>query len=150
MRRYGAVVLCAVSVMITGCSTIMDGTHRDVAITSDPGSEVRVIIDGVPKGNTPLVASLWRGGAHVVRFEREGYPAIEQSITRNHFHFWAAGNSVTFGLGLLIDAWTGGLYDLSHKRLIANFPSHPDLKNTSTKTVLETAATQPGAATQYP
>lgn len=149
MRRYGAVVLCAVSLMVTGCSTIMDGTHRDVAITSYPDT-ARVIIDGVPKGTTPLVASLWRGGAHVVRFERDGQEPIEQSITRDHFHFWAAGNSATLGLGLLIDAWTGGLYDLSHKRLIANFPSHPDLKNTSTKTVLETGATQPGPATQYP
>ena len=127
----------------------MDGTHRDVAITSYPGT-AQVIIDGVPKGTTPLVASLWRGGAHVVRFERDGQEPIEQSITRDHFHFWAAGNSVTLGLGLLIDAWTGGLYDLSHKRLIANFPSHPDLKNTSTKTVLETAATQPTTAMQYP
>lgn len=127
----------------------MDGTHRDVAITSYPGT-AQVIIDGVPKGTTPLVASLWRGGAHVVRFERDGQEPIEQSITRDHFHFWAAGNSVTLGLGLLIDAWTGGMYDLSHKRLIANFPSHPDLKNTSTKTVLETAATQPTTAMQYP
>lgn len=149
MRRYGAVVLCAVSLAATGCSTIMDGTHRDVAITSYPGN-ARVIIDGESKGTTPLVASLWRGRAHVVRFERDGQEPIEQSITRDHFHFWAAGNSVTLGLGLLVDAWTGALYDLSHKRLIANFPSHPDLKNTSTKTVLETGSTQPGLATQYP
>lgn len=149
MRAYGAILLCAVCLAVTGCSTIMDGTHRDVAITSYPGT-ARVIIDGEPKGTTPLVASLWRGGAHVVRFERDGQEPIEQSVTRDHFHFWVAGNSVTLGLGLLIDAWTGGMYDLSHKRLIANFPSHPDLKNTSTKTVLETAATQPTTATQYP
>ena len=89
MRRYGAVVLCAVSLMVTGCSTIMEGTHRDVAITSDPGN-VRVTIDGEPKGATPLVARLWRGGAHVVKFERDGYEPIEQSVTRDFPSSWAA------------------------------------------------------------
>ena len=140
MRRYGALVLCAVSLMVTGCSTIMDGTHRDVAITSDPGSVVRVIIDGEPQGNAPLVASLWRGGAHVVRFERDGYAPIEQSITRDHYHTWVAGNSLTLGLGLFIDAWTGGMYDLSHKRLIANFATQPTTKNPAVTALQDTGA----------
>lgn len=139
MRRYGAVVLCAVSLTVTGCSTIMDGTHRDVVITSDPGN-VRVTIDGEPRGTTPLVASLWRGGAHVVRFERDGHEPIEQSITRDHYHSWVAGNLVTLGFGLFIDAWTGGLYDLSHKRLIVYFPTHPNTKNPSLTSLQDTAA----------
>lgn len=142
MRRYGAVVLCAVSLMVTGCSTIMDGTHRDVAITSDPGN-VRVTIDGQPKGTTPLVASLWRGGAHVVKFERDGHEPIEQSITRDNYHSWAGGNALLgpIGLlGLLIDTWTGGIYDLSHKRLIANFPTQPSTKNPALTALQDTAA----------
>ena len=144
MRRYGAVVLCAVSLMVTGCSTIMEGTHRDVAITTDPGS-ARVTIDGEPKGTTPLVASLWRGGAHVVKFERDGYQPIERSITRDYYSSWAGGNALfgPFGLlGIMIDTWTGAIHDLSHKRLIVDFPPQPDMKYTSAKTTVlqDTAA----------
>ena len=142
MRRYGAVVLCAVSLMVTGCSTIMEGTNRDVAITSDPGN-VRVTIDGQPKGTTPLVASLWRGGAHVVKFERDGHEAIEQSITRDFSSSWAWGNALLgpFGLlGYMIDTWTGAAHDLSHKRLIANFPTQPNTRNPSLTSYQDTAA----------
>lgn len=124
MRAYGVTLLFGLGLTVMGCSTIMTGTHQDVVIASDPGI-TRVEIDGEQKGTTPLVASLLRGKSHVVKFERDGYDPVELSITHDKFNQWVGGNVVTLGLGLFIDAWTGGMYDLSHTRLIVNFPTHP-------------------------
>jgi hypothetical protein len=146
MRTYAAVLLLAMGLMATGCSTIMNGTHRDVAITSDPGN-VRVTIDGESKGTTPLVASLWRGGAHVIKFERDGYEPIEQSITRDFYDEWVGWNAI-FGpfvfVGLLVDSGTGAMYDLSHKRVIASFPSDPSMKNPSLTALQNIQGSSPG------
>jgi hypothetical protein len=47
---------------------------------------------------------------------------------------WEWGNIIFAGLiGLAVDAWTGGMYELSQDKVSAEFPSHP------TKTV-KTAA----------
>lgn len=124
VRAYGVTLLFGLSLTVMGCSTIINGKHQDVVISSDPGI-TRVEIDGEQKGTTPLVASLSRGKSHIVKFERDGYDPVELSITHEKYNPWVWGNWITLYLGLFIDAWTGAMYDLSHTRLIANFPTHP-------------------------
>lgn len=130
MRACAAVLLCFMVLFVTGCGTIVNGFHQDLAITSNPGG-ANVSVDGVPSGTTPIVASLRRGDAHVVKIEQPGYYPVEASVVPVT-STWEWGNVLSWGLiGLAVDAWTGGMYELSQDRVNAAFPSQPD-KSTKT------------------
>jgi PEGA domain len=123
MMRVGTVVrFSLILVSLTGCGTIMNGTHQDLAITSHPGGAT-VIVDGQEMGTTPIVASIWRKHAHVVKLERPGFYPVEHSVVPEPSG-WAWGNIVFAGLvGLMVDAWTGGLYELSQVHVAGTFPA---------------------------
>lgn len=124
-RASGAVLLCFMVPVVTGCGTVVNGFHQDLAITSDPGG-ANVSVDGVPSGTTPIVASLWRRSAHVVKVEQPGYYPFEASVVPVT-STWEWGNIIFGGLiGLAVDAWTGGMYELSQDKVNAAFPSQPD------------------------
>ena len=134
MKTYGTVSLCLSMVLfVTGCGTFVNGFHQDVAITSDPGG-ANVSVDGVPSGKTPIVASLWRRSAHVVKVEHPGYYPFEASVVPVT-STWEWGNLLSWGLiGLAVDAWTGGMYELSQDKVNAHFhfPSHSNKSTAST------------------
>ena len=135
MRACAAVLLCFMVLFVTGCGTVVNGFHQDLAITSDPGG-ANVSVDGIPSGKTPIVASLKLGDAHVVKVEQPGYYPFEASVVPVT-STWEWGNIIFAGLiGLAVDAWTGGMYELSQDRVHAAFPSQP---NNSTKTASTTS-----------
>jgi hypothetical protein len=131
MRTGRTVLLCSMVLFVTGCGTFVNGFHQDLAITSNPGG-ANVSVNGVPSGTTPIVVSLRRGDAHVVKVEQPGYYPFEASVVPVT-STWEWGNLLLWGpIGLAVDAWTGGMYELSQDRVNALFPSHPDK---TTKTV---------------
>jgi PEGA domain len=135
MRACAAVLLCFMVLFVTGCGTVVNGFHQDLAITSDPGG-ANVSVDGIPSGKTPIVASLRLGDAHVVKVEQPGYYPFEASVVPVT-STWEWGNIIFAGLiGLAVDAWTGGMYELSQDKVHASFPSQP---NNSTKTASTTS-----------
>lgn len=136
----GIMVLCACVPLATGCGTIVNGIHQDLAITSSPGGS-SVSIDGVPSGTTPVVVPVKRLHAHVVKVERPGYYPFEASVVPMT-STWEWGNVIFAGLiGLAVDAWTGGMYDLSRESIHADFPFHPEksIKSSAETTLSPTA-----------
>lgn len=110
MSRVALLALLALSA--SGCATIMHGTNQQVGFSSTPSQAV-VKVDGVSMGSTPIIAKLSRKKPHVVRLELDGYQPYETTLTKS-VSGWVWGNLVFGGLpGLIIDAATGGLYDLS-------------------------------------
>ena len=75
-------LLCVLAMGLSGCGTVVNGFHQDLAVTSEPGGS-RVSIDDIPSGTTPLVAPLRRGHAHVVKVGRDGYYPVEASVVPN-------------------------------------------------------------------
>jgi len=110
-------ILVAASIAaLTGCATIMHGTSQDIGLQSSP-TNAKVLVDGLPMGNTPVVAKLSRKDNHIVKMNLDGYQPFEATLTRGTSG-WVWGNVVFGGLiGLAVDAMSGGLYNLSPNQI---------------------------------
>ena len=109
-------LLAASIAALTGCATIMHGTSQDIGFQSSP-TNAKVLVDGLPMGNTPVVAKLSRKDNHIVKMNLDGYQPFEATLTRGTSG-WVWGNVVFGGLiGLAVDAMSGGLYNLSPNQI---------------------------------
>ena len=100
-------IVCLLMGLMSGCCTIMHGTHQDVGMSSVPPG-AKVYVDSVYVGTTPVVVPVKRSNDHVVRFEKPGYETFDATLT-NSVSGWVWGNLVAGGLiGLGVDAVTGG------------------------------------------
>lgn len=57
---------------ISGCATIIDGDVQTVTINSEP-SKAKVVMNGMPMGDTPLTINVKRSKTTVVQLRKEGY-----------------------------------------------------------------------------
>ena len=106
------------AIALSGCATIMHGTSQDIGFQSAP-TNAKVTVDGLPMGNTPVVAKLSRKDNHIVKMNLEGYQPFEATLTRGTSG-WVWGNIVFGGLiGLAVDAMSGGLYNLTPTQISA-------------------------------
>ena len=111
-----SILLAASIAVLTGCATIMHGTSQDIGFQSSP-TNAKVLVDGLPMGNTPVVAKLSRKDNHIVKMNLDGYQPFEATLTRGTSG-WVWGNIVFGGLiGLAVDAMSGGLYNLTPNQI---------------------------------
>jgi hypothetical protein len=111
-----------ISLFMISCGTIMQGTTQEVGISSNP-SDARVTINGVSKGNTPMILDLKRKDTHMIKIELEGFETYETSLTRKTSG-WVWGNIVFGGIiGLAVDASAGGMYKLTPEQISAELRS---------------------------
>src|SRR5512136_134316 len=99
-------VLILIIGLTTGCQTLSRGRSQWVPATSRPAG-VRVSVDGVPVGTTPVSLKLTRRDLHVVRFELDGYRPVEIRMSQKRppvaetiltSIFWAPIGAVVIGL----------------------------------------------------
>jgi len=103
------------ALVLTGCGTIINGSHQKVPILSNP-TGATVVIDEKSEGATPIVATLMRDKNHFVKITLAGYEPVEVSL-HSEISGWAFG-SVLFGLiGIFVDWGTGGAYKLTPEQL---------------------------------
>jgi hypothetical protein len=120
----GATVKSAIFLFLTvflfeGCATIVHGTRQTISISSVPPSAA-VAIDGLPSGNTPVFLDLDRGAGHTISISKDDYTPYTTYISSS-MSGWVFGNIIFGGLiGLIVDASTGGLYNLSPEFIQAN------------------------------
>jgi hypothetical protein len=119
MRNFthsATLLLCAV---LVGCATIIHGGSQDVSVASSPsGAEVE--INGQDIGETPVTRSLDRGDQHTITLDLDGYES-ESVVVEKDVSGWVWGNIVFGGLiGLVVDASTGGLYNLEPAQINQN------------------------------
>ncbi len=96
--------------MLTGCQTLSRGRSQWVSATSRPAG-VRVSVDGVPAGTTPVSLKLTRRDLHVVRFELDGYRPVEIRMSKKRPHVtetiltslpWAPIGAVAIGFPIFL------------------------------------------------
>jgi uncharacterized protein YceK len=118
-----AAAACGITVLsLSGCATIMHGTHQDVGISSTP-TGASVLIDNQTEGVTPVVVKLTRKANHVVNIQMAGYLPFEATLTHS-VSGWVWGN-VAFGglIGLAVDAASGGIYKLTPEQVAGSLQS---------------------------
>ncbi len=112
MKRYLIIiVLLVLSLGLQSCATLFNTPSQKVEIITTPPN-AKLVIDGKKFGTTPQVVNIERKNDHVIKIELDGYELYETQITTKlSFYFW--GN-IFNGIipGLIIDMFTGSMYDL--------------------------------------
>src|SRR5262245_46724066 len=70
--QLSVVIPFVISLLASGCASIIQGKYQDVGIESDPTS-AQVIVDGLRRGTTPAVVELERGKVHTFELRKEGF-----------------------------------------------------------------------------
>jgi uncharacterized protein YceK len=117
MKKTIFLSVLVISLVVTGCATIVSGSKQKVSFNSTP-AKASVLVNGVQIGYTPFETKLKRGvKAHKVKIVLEGYKPYEATLTRK-FNGWYIGN-IAFGglIGMIVDLSTGAVYKISEKEL---------------------------------
>ena len=101
---------------LTGCATIINGTHQTVPVTSTPSGAL-ITDNGAAVGRTPAKLELARKLSHFVVVELVGYVPCETTLTPRGS--WVGmGNILAGGLiGTGVDAATGSSKKLAPKKV---------------------------------
>lgn len=107
MTRLPFFVLLLLSLLLTGCATLLNDPEQPVAFDTDPPGAF-VSVDGIRMGTTPCVIPVPRkGGDKIISFEKPGYKT-EMMNMRNTLDAALAGNLLFGGfIGLAIDGVSG-------------------------------------------
>ena len=117
-------LLVAVTVNACGCATVVKGVYQPVTLTSSP-SKAQIKVDGVDKGETPMVIKMKRAKSHTVQFDKEGYQSHEAAVVKRTSG-WIWGNIFIGGLiGLVIDLITGASNNLEPDNIHAELAPLP-------------------------
>ena len=113
-RIYFAALLPAAILLLAlnGCGTVFGGVSQDVKLSSDP-SNAQVLDSATGlKYSTPATVSLKKSSSHSLEFSKEGYKTEVVPLRRDARFLWWFLDAFSLGLGNLIDAATGGLFDI--------------------------------------
>lgn len=129
------IVACA-AMMLAACSTIINGSTQDVALSTDPSDAVVRVLkkDGevVYEGRTPATVPLKRGNGYFagaeykVEFTKPGYKTATATITSEVGKGWYMfGNILTGLIGwVVIDPASGAMWNLTPETLTAALGSN--------------------------
>lgn len=131
------VFLIAAVASLSGCATIISGTHQEVKINSIP-TGAAVMVDGAPRGVTPVVLRLKRRPSHTLTLQKIGYQP-QSCIINSGFNGWFLGNILLGGvIGMAVDGIDGAsskleVPDDGYFTLVPNGSPTPPAPTTSTE-----------------
>lgn len=97
---------------LTGCGTLFGGRTQNIELTSDPSNAQVTDTDTGLTFNTPVTVSLEKSRSHSLEFSKEGYKTEVVPLRREARFLWWFLDAFSLGVGNLIDAATGGLFDI--------------------------------------
>ena len=98
----------ALTLLVSGCATILNTTTQEVEIKSNPPN-AKITIDNKKFGVTPQIVNIERKKDHTIKFELEGYQLYEIQVTTK-LSGWIWLNILNgFIPGMAIDYLTGSL-----------------------------------------
>lgn len=109
--RITAVLALAVSV--AGCGTLFGGTTKNISVTSAPSAATITTQPGTATFTTPTTLVLERKNSYTLIARRDGYNEVQFQIRRSMRTGPLILDILFTGLiGVIVDAVTGGWYDL--------------------------------------
>ncbi|WP_286815643.1 PEGA domain-containing protein [Marinobacter sp. UBA3607] len=112
MNYRQLILLAAITILSTGCASVVSGTDQKLTFNSEP-EEATVTVSGRVLGKTPLTVPVDRASNQSISFEKEGYKThiAQLSTTTNP---WFFGNIVLGGLvGSTTDGVSGAIHEYS-------------------------------------
>lgn len=108
------------SLLLTGCSTLMNGTSHSLTVNSNI-QHAKVYVNEIYKGETPINLDLATDEkTYTIRIEADGYIPYTEVLQRKASG-WVWGNIFLGGLiGLGVDMATGGLYVYEKDNITGN------------------------------
>ena len=111
------IVVVIISLQLTSCGTILQGTSDDININSTPPkARVKIQSTGgmqIFRGNTPWVANLSKKNDYNVNIKLEGYQEQKIFVSGKLNAFMLVLDIFCGGLiGIVVDAVTGGWHKL--------------------------------------
>ncbi|WP_155931131.1 hypothetical protein [Methylomonas sp. 11b] len=102
---------------LNGCGTLFGGLTQDIKLTSDPPNAQVIDTDTGVKYNTPVIVSLEKSISHSLEFSKEGYKTEVVPLRREVRFVWWFLDAFSLGVGNLIDAASGGLFDIKPEQV---------------------------------
>lgn len=100
------------AVLLAGCGTLINGTHQDIEIHTDPPAAHYQVKPNGPSGTTPASVHLARSEFYSVLIQKEGYEPQVVRLSRD-MSGWIWGNLPLGVIWALVDGFSGGAYKLS-------------------------------------
>jgi hypothetical protein len=134
IKSIAALVLACGMFMVSGCASIISGTHQDVTITSQPVAanvtvEQLLTTNNVVawQGQTPANVKLSRNGSYLVTVSMPGYKNAEFPVSNSGMNGWIFGNILIGGLvGIIVDSASGAAKSLEPGTINVNLVSVGD------------------------
>lgn len=111
--------------IFAGCATMFQGRQQEVVVTTEPTPAQVTVLAGESsssvdsggetyptKPGNPLALTLSRGSSYRLVVSKEGYQTQTVNIGREVPFKWWLLDAFSLGLGTIVDALTGALFDL--------------------------------------
>lgn len=106
MKNLLILVCITITILLSGCATVVNGTTQDIPITSTP-SNASVVINSMSYGMTPTSVKLKRNSTYMVEISKDGYisktcqiiPRISGVIVGNLIYGGIIGGAVDMASG---------------------------------------------------
>jgi len=116
--RFAAFLYAIIMMLaLNGCGTVFGGLSQDVKLSSDPSNAQVIDTRTGLKYTTPAIVSLQKGSSHSLEFTKKGYKKETVPLRREARFLWWFLDAFSLGLGNLIDAATGGLFDIKPNQI---------------------------------
>ena len=118
MHRLVRVPGLFLAAWLTGCATIVHGTTQTIPIASSPPGAT-VLIDDVPVGVTPMVATVARKRAHVVSFVVDSVTTDRVALRRQMSPLVLADIFLLYVAPVALDMSNGSAYNFPNDTIRA-------------------------------
>ncbi len=146
-HKFLIAALCGISMLTSGCATIMGDKSQNLSINSNPTGTNFEVIDETGKvvhnGVTPAQVDLPKHSGsyfgkkeYKIRFNKDGYQSETVQLKTSANGLYVLGNFVFGGpVGwFLVDPNNGGMYNISPNKvdtsLVPNSPLKPEHQST--------------------
>lgn len=112
-------LMLTLTLFVSSCATIVSSSTQSVSFLSNP-SDSKIIINGIPRGNTPAVIDLKRKTKiYTIKFEKKNYKT-KKIVLERKINGWVWGNLLLGGIvGLVVDYSTGAIYKIPQEEVSA-------------------------------
>lgn len=101
---------------VSGCAAVFKGASEDVKVESSP-SGAEVVVNGSPKGTTPMTLSLESKETYDFTFKKKGYEERHVSIGHSIGAGWVVLDVLLGIIPVVVDAVTGAWYKLDRNSI---------------------------------